>query len=81
MKRKLNFIIFLLFFRGINFASVHDSFWSHACDIDVLNKILREEFVTLYKQPLLENLMRDFKQSFADLHFPDSNSFNTLIIQ
>jgi DNA-directed RNA polymerase len=36
-----------------------------------LNKILREEFVTLYKQPLLENLMRDFKQSFPDLHFPE----------
>jgi DNA-directed RNA polymerase len=36
-----------------------------------LNKILREEFVTLYKQPLLENLMRDFKQGFPDLHFPE----------
>ena len=58
-------------FSGLNFSSVHDSFWSHACDIDQLNKILREEFVTLYKQPLLENLLRDFKLSYPDLQFPD----------
>lgn len=55
----------------MTFASVHDSFWSHACDIETLNKILREEFVNLYSQPLLENLLRDFKVSYPDLQFPD----------
>jgi DNA-directed RNA polymerase len=36
-----------------------------------LNKILREEFANLYNQPLLENLLRDFKISYPDLQFPD----------
>lgn len=44
---------------GIVFASVHDSFWTHACDVDHMNRILRESFVELYKRPVLEEL-RDF---------------------
>ncbi|XP_021808951.1 uncharacterized protein LOC110752577 [Prunus avium] len=27
---------------------VHDSFWTHACDVDQMNEILREKFVELY---------------------------------
>ncbi|KAL3862095.1 hypothetical protein ACJMK2_008089 [Sinanodonta woodiana] len=41
---------------GINFVSVHDCFWTHACDVEVMNKICREQFVSLYNQPILENL-------------------------
>lgn len=55
---------------GIVFSSVHDSFWCHPSDIDKLNKIVREEFVKLYSQPLLENLLRDFQYSFPELKFP-----------
>jgi DNA-directed RNA polymerase len=55
---------------GITFASVHDSYWCHPCDIDVLGKILREEFVKLYKQPLLENLLEGFHQNYPELKFP-----------
>lgn len=55
---------------GIVFSSVHDSFWCHPSDIDKLNKIVREEFVKLYSQPLLENLLRDFQHSFPELKFP-----------
>ena len=29
---------------GLTFAAVHDSFWTHACDIDRMNIILRNEF-------------------------------------
>ena len=28
--------------RGIIFAAVHDSYWTHACDIDDMGEILRE---------------------------------------
>nr|DAD31567.1 TPA_asm: hypothetical protein HUJ06_010418 [Nelumbo nucifera] len=41
---------------GLNFAGVHDSYWTHACDIDEMNKILREKFVELYEKPILENV-------------------------
>ena len=35
---------------------VHDSYWTHACDVDQMNRILREKFVELYEQPILENV-------------------------
>ncbi|KAG2238777.1 hypothetical protein Bca52824_091948 [Brassica carinata] len=55
---------------GVCFAGVHDSFWTHACDVDKLNKILREKFVELYSQPILENLLESFEKSFPHLEFP-----------
>lgn len=54
---------------GISFAAVHDSFWTHACDIDLMNKLLREKFVYLHSQPLLENLLADFKARHPSIHF------------
>ncbi|CAN1244350.1 DNA-directed RNA polymerase 2B, chloroplastic/mitochondrial [Linum perenne] len=55
---------------GLNFAGVHDSFWTHACDVDQLNMILREKFVELYEAPILENLLESFEESFPTLSFP-----------
>ncbi|GAU51335.1 hypothetical protein TSUD_412820 [Trifolium subterraneum] len=40
---------------GMSFAGVHDSYWTHACDVDEMNRILREKFVELYQAPVLEN--------------------------
>ncbi|XP_024023271.1 DNA-directed RNA polymerase 2B, chloroplastic/mitochondrial [Morus notabilis] len=55
---------------GITFAGVHDSYWTHACDVDEMNRILRENFVELYKTPILENLLERFEESFPGLAFP-----------
>ncbi|KAI9092039.1 hypothetical protein K1719_027974 [Acacia pycnantha] len=55
---------------GLNFAGVHDSYWTHACDVDMMNKILREKFVELYEAPILENLLEGFQKSFPSLKFP-----------
>ncbi|KAG2710877.1 hypothetical protein I3760_04G049900 [Carya illinoinensis] len=41
---------------GLNFAGVHDSYWTHACDVDEMSSILREKFVELYETPILENV-------------------------
>eukprot|EP00948_MAST-09A_sp_MAST-9A-sp1_P002554 g2554.t1 len=41
---------------GIDFVSVHDSYWTHASDVDVMNSALRESFVELHEEPLLETL-------------------------
>ncbi len=40
--------------RGLSFSAVHDSFWTHPCDIDEMNMALRDTFVELYERPLLE---------------------------
>ncbi|CAA0823336.1 DNA-directed RNA polymerase 2-chloroplastic/mitochondrial [Striga hermonthica] len=55
---------------GLNFAGVHDSYWTHACDVDEMNRILREKFVELYEKPILENLLEGFQRSFPTLSFP-----------
>ncbi|XP_024009885.1 DNA-directed RNA polymerase 1, mitochondrial [Eutrema salsugineum] len=55
---------------GLSFAGVHDSFWTHASDVDTMNKILREKFVELYEKPILENLLESFQKSFPGLNFP-----------
>ncbi|KAI4357946.1 hypothetical protein L6164_001860 [Bauhinia variegata] len=55
---------------GLNFAGVHDSYWTHACDVDTMNRILREKFVELYEAPILENLLDGFEKSFPTLQFP-----------
>ncbi|KAK7394346.1 hypothetical protein VNO78_14869 [Psophocarpus tetragonolobus] len=55
---------------GLNFAGVHDSYWTHACDVDKMNRILREKFVELYETPVLENLLESFQSSFPSLYFP-----------
>ena len=34
--------------RGITFTAVHDSYWTHACDVDTMSTALRDQFVELY---------------------------------
>lgn len=46
-----------------NVAGVHDSYWTHACDVEQLNRILREKFVELYGTPILENVRMHFSIS------------------
>jgi len=56
--------------RGLVFSAVHDSFWTHAADIDEMNDILRESFVDLYNRPLLEELKRGWELRYPNLDFP-----------
>ncbi|GFE52943.1 DNA-dependent RNA polymerase [Babesia ovis] len=46
----------VLFKRGLSFTAVHDSYWTHACDVDVMNVAIRDQFVAMYNEPILENL-------------------------
>lgn len=55
---------------GMNFAGVHDSYWTHAANVEEMNRILREKFVELYSIPILENLLKSFETSFPELNFP-----------
>ena len=44
-------------YHSIYIAGVHDSYWTHACDVDQMNRILCEKFVELYERPILEEVM------------------------
>lgn len=57
--------------RGLTFSAVHDSFWTHPCDVDVMNEALREVFVSLYEQPILERQRQEWQLRYPDIEFPE----------
>lgn len=48
---------------GIAFASVHDSYWTHPSDVDLLNRLIRKEFVRLHSSDVLLNLYKDLEHT------------------
>lgn len=52
---------------GATFSSVHDSFWTHAANVGVMNRICREQFVALHNEPILEELHEHFHKNYSDL--------------
>jgi DNA-directed RNA polymerase len=57
--------------KGIAFGSVHDSYWSHASHMDILNKVLREEFVSIHKDNLLNMLLVEWREAYPGLELPE----------
>ncbi|EJW82153.1 DNA-dependent RNA polymerase, partial [Wuchereria bancrofti] len=49
---------------GITFAAVHDCYWTHACEVDEMNKICREQFVHLHSEPLVKQCAEFFRQKY-----------------
>ena len=56
---------------GLAFTGVHDSFWTHACDADPLGVQLREAFVELHSQPLLEQLHEQLTTQYPQISIPE----------
>jgi DNA-directed RNA polymerase len=44
---------------GLTFASVHDSYWTHACDIETMSDIIRDTFVRLHSCDILPKLREE----------------------
>lgn len=51
---------------GLDFASVHDSYWTHACDVDRMNVLLREQFIKLHEVDLIERLKNEFDERYKN---------------
>ncbi|KAI1435005.1 DNA-dependent RNA polymerase [Xylaria sp. CBS 124048] len=49
---------------GLSFAAVHDSFWTHAADIDVMNRVLRDAFIRIHKEDVIARLGSEFKARY-----------------
>lgn len=43
---------------GLTFSSVHDCYWTHASQIDMMNYFCRKQFIALHSEPILDNLAR-----------------------
>jgi len=46
---------------NIQFAAVHDSFWTHPSTVDTMNRRIREEFVSLYSGSILTDLYESIR--------------------
>lgn len=55
--------------QGLNFAAVHDSFWTNAAHVDLMNKTLREEFIRLHERDLLRELRESFLMRYVGVKF------------
>ena len=60
-----------------DFSVVHDSFGTHACDIEQLGQVLRETFCELYTEDILLN----FKKEQRDIKLPELPKFGELDIK
>jgi DNA-directed RNA polymerase len=49
---------------GKTFASVHDSFWTHACDVDTLNEVLRDAFISMHSDDVIARLREEFQARY-----------------
>lgn len=47
----------------LTFASVHDSYWTHACDIDTMSDIIRDTFVRLHSEDILVKLREEVSRA------------------
>lgn len=51
---------------GISFASVHDSYWTHASSIDKMNVVLREAFIKLHSNNLIGRVKTEFEDRYKN---------------
>ncbi|CAN3374178.1 hypothetical protein DIURU_003999 [Diutina rugosa] len=45
---------------GLSFAAVHDSYWTHACAVDTMNREIRSQFINLHSADLVAQLREEF---------------------
>jgi DNA-directed RNA polymerase len=50
--------------KGLTFAAVHDSFWTHACDLDTMNDVLRDTFIRIHEEDVMGRLSAEFRTRY-----------------
>ncbi|KAF6804511.1 DNA-directed RNA mitochondrial polymerase [Colletotrichum musicola] len=51
--------------RNVTFAAVHDSFWTHAADVDVMNSALRDAFVKIHQEDVIGRLAAEINLRYG----------------
>ena len=49
---------------GLTFSAVHDSFWTHASDVDTMNVVIREAFIKLHSEDIIGRLAAEFSTRY-----------------
>ncbi|KAJ3562544.1 hypothetical protein NPX13_g8531 [Xylaria arbuscula] len=50
---------------GLSFAAVHDSFWTHAADVNVMNRVLRDAFIRIHSEDVIGRLASEFNARYG----------------
>lgn len=50
----------------LSFAAVHDSFWTHAADVDTMNSILRDAFIEIHSDDVIGRLAAEMTARYKD---------------
>ena len=50
---------------GLTFAAIHDSFWTHAGDVNAMNKIIRDAFIRMHSEDIIGRLAAEFKTRYS----------------
>ena len=50
---------------GLTFSAVHDSFWTHAADVNTMNRLLRDAFVQMHSEDIIGRLATEFKLRYS----------------
>ena len=59
--------------QGMTFASVHDSYWTHPCDIDQMSAVIRDTFIALHSSNVLKCLLDE-----VSVVYPSPSSYPSL---
>lgn len=52
--------------QGLTFTAVHDSFWTHAADVDTMNGVLRDTFIAMHSEDIIGRLRAEFEIRYKD---------------
>lgn len=58
------------------FASVHDSYWTHAATVEKMSDLIRDTFVELHSQDLVGKLREDFLDRYGEYCIPIQSAKN-----
>ena len=58
---------------GITYASVHDSYWTHASTVNHMSEIIRDTFVKLHCEEILKRLRDEFVERYKGYRIPLSS--------
>ncbi|OJJ51137.1 hypothetical protein ASPZODRAFT_55285 [Penicilliopsis zonata CBS 506.65] len=67
--------------QGLTFSAVHDSFWTHAGDVDSMNRILRDAFIRMHSDAIIGRLAAEFDARYGKHLFLGKVSRNSKLGQ
>lgn len=54
---------------GLSFSAVHDSFWTHASDVNTLNTLLRDTFIRMHSEDIIGRLSAEFQKRYEGHYY------------